>query len=179
MNCWQFLFYQEFKPWLCWFAAKLMRSWNWWSAMISHRMRWLCLLRTVNAWEMRATVIGRRQRRLSHRTNPSQALRGAQGHPWSEAGREGWMRNRPSQSTSLPTEAKQALSWRLLRRSDAGFQRIVNRQSGTIEKIKNKEGSEFSLLIIRQPPTNASLMLIWVSPILWAEIARLWFKVEA
>ena len=60
------------------------------------------LLRTVNAWEMRQLLVADVfQRRPFRRRCCRQALRGAQGHPWSGVGREGLMRNRPSLSLPL------------------------------------------------------------------------------
>ena len=58
----------------------------------SHSVRWLCLLRTVNAWEMRQLLVADIHISLASKTTLSatdgrQALRGAQGHSWSGVGR--------------------------------------------------------------------------------------------
>ena len=101
-NCWQFIFVQEFKLWYCWFAAKLMRGWNWsW-------VQWASLLVCGGSAYWGQLTPGRCDSYWSQMQPCSKddfvsagLSSGPQGGSrsflvWSRWSREGWMRNRPS-----------------------------------------------------------------------------------
>ena len=97
--------FQELKLWCFWFATKLMRGWNWWQVQWAN----LSVCAVAEAYWGQLTH-GRCDSYWLHmyckddlvsKTGCRQAIRGAQGHPWSGVGREGLMRNRPSLSLPL------------------------------------------------------------------------------
>ena len=103
----------------CWFAAKLMRGWNWWQVQWANLS--VCggrsLLRTVNAWEMRQLLVDYIFLQQRRPCCCRQALRGAQGHGLvcsRVGGRVVWGTGPLSLSTSISAEARQALSCRPL-----------------------------------------------------------------